>query len=72
MLQWTGKKFQGKKMTDKSSIVEVLNAQNIEIKSVSGNRITVLVDGNRLDVINKLTASMENLSFQFWVLSSRF
>ena len=65
MLQWTGKKFQGKKMTDKSSIVEVLNAQNIEIKSVSGNRITVLVDGNRLDVINKLTASMENLGAQY-------
>lgn len=52
-------------MTDKNTVITVLENEKIEIKKVEGNKITVLVDGDRFEAIAKLTDIMQNIEAKY-------
>ena len=52
-------------MYDTKSIATILKNNKFEIKSISGNKIIVLVDGDRLDVVDKLVNILSDLGAKY-------
>lgn len=52
-------------MIDKDIILAVLKKNKFEIKGISGNKITILVDGDRLNVVDKLVKLLNSLGAKY-------
>ena len=52
-------------MNDKDTVVAALKKNKFEIKNVTGNRITIIVDGDRLNVIDNLVNLLSNFGAKY-------